>query len=63
MRRRIIQVAFLVAGGPAGEDGFPGNLKVSVRYILTPDNTLRMDYRVSMCARDNSIANHLAHFG
>ena len=32
---------------PAGEDGFPGNLKVSVRYILTPDNTLRMDYRVS----------------
>ena len=22
---------------PAGEDGFPGNLKVSVRYILTPD--------------------------
>ena len=32
---------------PADEDGFPGNLKVSVRYILTPDNTLRMDYRVS----------------
>lgn len=32
---------------PAGEDGFPGNLKISVRYILTPDNTLRMDYRVS----------------
>lgn len=32
---------------PAGEDGFPGNLKVSVRYILTPDNTLRMDYCVS----------------
>ena len=30
-----------------GEAGFPGNLKVSVRYILTPDNTLRMDYRVS----------------
>ena len=27
---------------PAGEDGFPGNLKVSVRYILTPDNTLRI---------------------
>ena len=23
---------------PAGEDGFPGNLKVSVRYILTEDN-------------------------
>ena len=30
-----------------GEAGFPGNLKVSVRYILAPDNTLRMDYRVS----------------
>ena len=29
------------------EAGFPGNLKVSVRYILTPDNALRMDYRVS----------------
>ena len=32
---------------PAGEDGFPGNLKISVRYILTEDNALRMDYRVS----------------
>ena len=32
---------------PAGEDGFPGNLNVSVRYIHTEDNALRMDYRVS----------------
>lgn len=37
----------LEAESPDGEDGFPGNLKISVRYILTEDNTLRMDYRVS----------------
>lgn len=35
------------AESPAGEDGFPGNLKISVRYVLTDDNALRMDYRVS----------------
>ena len=27
---------------PAGEDGFPGNLKVSVRYILTPADFARL---------------------
>lgn len=37
----------LEAESPDGEDGFPGNLKISVRYILTEDNALRMDYRVS----------------
>lgn len=37
----------LEAESPAGEDGFPGNLKISVRYILSADNSLRMDYRVS----------------
>lgn len=32
---------------PDGEDGFPGRLKLAVRYTLTEDNALRMDYRVS----------------
>ena len=32
---------------PDGEDGFPGNLKIAVRYTLTEDNAFRMDYRVS----------------
>ena len=33
------------AESPDGEDGFPGNLKLAVRYTLTEDNTFRMDYR------------------
>ncbi len=32
---------------PDGEDGFPGNMKISVRYTLTQDNALRMEYRVT----------------
>ena len=35
------------AESPDGEDGFPGSLKIAVRYTLTEDNTFRMDYRVS----------------
>ncbi|HEX2535194.1 MAG TPA: aldose epimerase family protein [Chitinophagaceae bacterium] len=29
---------------PAGEGGFPGTLSISVRYTLTGDNGLRLDY-------------------
>lgn len=29
---------------PAGDQGFPGNLRVSVRYLLTDDDRLRLEY-------------------
>lgn len=35
------------ADSPDGEEGFPGNMKIAVRYTLTDDNAFRMDYRVS----------------
>ncbi len=35
------------AESPDGEDGFPGRMKIAVRYTLTADNAIRMDYRVS----------------
>ena len=37
----------LEAESPDGEEGFPGSMKIAVRYTLTPDNAFRMDYRVS----------------
>ncbi len=37
----------LEAQSPDGEDGFPGNMKIAVRYTLTDDNAFRMDYRVT----------------
>ncbi len=47
------------AESPDGEDGFPGNLKIAVRYILTEDNAFRMDYRVSSDA--DTIVNLTNH--
>jgi aldose 1-epimerase len=32
---------------PDGDEGYPGELTVSVTYSLTPDNTLRLDYLAS----------------
>lgn len=29
---------------PDGDEGYPGNLKLTVRYILTADHTLQMEY-------------------
>ncbi len=47
------------AESPDGEDGFPVNLKLAVRYTLTEDNTFRMDYRVSSDA--DTIVNLTNH--
>ena len=49
----------LEADSPDGEDGFPGNMKIAVRYTLTPDNAFRMDYRVSSDA--DTIVNLTNH--
>lgn len=32
---------------PAGDEGFPGTVNVSVTYTLTEDNTLRLDYEAT----------------
>ena len=49
----------LEADSPDGEEGFPGNMKIAVRYTLTPDNAFRMDYRVSSDA--DTIVNLTNH--
>ncbi len=49
----------LEANSPDGEEGFPGNMKIAVRYTLTEDNAFRMDYRVSSDA--DTIVNLTNH--
>nr|WP_302666747.1 aldose epimerase family protein [uncultured Agathobaculum sp.] len=52
---------------PAGEEGFPGTLKVKVTYTLTEDGTLTLDYQaksdaVTLCNLTNhSYFNLLGH--
>lgn len=44
---------------PDGDQGYPGNAKVTVSYTLTPDNRLRLDYHM-VCDAD-TIANFTNH--
>ena len=43
----------------SGENGFPGNLKIAVRYTLSDDNSFRMDYRV--VSDEDTIVNMTNH--
>ncbi len=49
----------LEADSPDGEDGFPGNMKISVRYTLTDDNAFQIEYQAS-CDADTlvNLTNH-----
>lgn len=40
----ILQLSYL---SPDGEEGYPGNLQVTVTYRLTEDNELRIDYEAT----------------
>jgi len=42
-----------------GEEGFPGELKVTVRYTLTKDNALRIDYTAT--SDDDTVVNLTHH--
>lgn len=44
---------------PDMQDGFPGNFTMSVRYTLTNDNTLRLEYTV--CSDKKTVANPTNH--
>lgn len=44
---------------PDGDQGYPGNARITVSYTLTPDNSLRLDYH--MTADQDTIANMTNH--
>lgn len=44
---------------PDGEDGFPGNLTMKVKYTFTDDNTLRIEYTVF--SDKNTVSNPTNH--
>lgn len=51
--------AVLRYASPAGEQGFPGRLDVSVTYSLTPDNALRIDVEATTDAPTHlNLTNH-----
>lgn len=45
---------------PDGEEGYPGNLKVVVQYVLTDSNALRIDYRATT---DHVTIANITHHG
>jgi aldose 1-epimerase len=44
---------------PDGEDGFPGNFTMKVKYTLTDDNTLRIEYTI--LSDKDTVANPTNH--
>ena len=44
---------------PDGEDGFPANMTMKIKYTFTEDNTLRIEY--SVFADKNTVANPTNH--
>ena len=44
---------------PDGEDGFPGNFKIKVKFTFTEDNTLRIEYSVT--SDTDTVANPTNH--
>lgn len=43
----IIESITLACTSPDGEEGYPGNVKLEVTYIVTEDNELKIDYRAT----------------
>lgn len=44
VNKNSISLSYL---SPDGEEGFPGNLKVNVKYTLTKDNTIKIEYKAT----------------
>ena len=43
----IIESITFAYNSPDGEEGYPGNMRLEVTYIVTEDNELRIDYRAT----------------
>lgn len=45
---------------PDGEEGYPGNLKTTVTYVVTPDNSLQITYEAETDKKTHvNLTNHL----
>ena len=53
------QAILLSYSSPDGEEGFPGNLETVIKYTITEENGLRIEYRAA-CDRDTvcNLTNH-----